>query len=54
MGDGILDSGLFIESCATCNYTIGLEEEVIDVKLYPNPAQDVLFIERADAQKIEL
>lgn len=49
-GDGILDSGLFIESCETCNYAVGIEEQVVGINLYPNPALDVLFVEREDAQ----
>lgn len=48
-GDGILDSGLFIESCETCNYNIGIDETLNEeIKLYPNPANEVLNIEKGD------
>lgn len=48
-GDGILDSGLFIESCETCNYMVGLEEnDDNEVLIYPNPAKNTLNIKRAD------
>lgn len=39
VGDGILDSGLFIESCETCNFNVGIDEqEMTNVVLYPNPS----------------
>jgi len=46
-GDGILDAGLFVESCSACDYNVGIEEtDKLEIKLHPNPANDILYIEK--------
>ena len=47
--DGLLDSGLFLESFETCNYNVGIDAPVSEkIMLYPNPANETLYVERAD------
>jgi len=43
-GDAIFDSGIFIESCDTCNFNANINELENDSFLfYPNPTKDELF-----------
>lgn len=40
-GDGILDSGLFIESCSNCSFDVGLNDsELYKFSLFPNPMSE--------------
>ena len=49
--DGVLDSGLFIESCETCNYNVGIDAPVSEeIKLYPNPANQTLHIKKTNSE----
>jgi hypothetical protein len=37
-GDGILDSGVFLEECAGCDYNVGVDDQTFDDFLcFPNP-----------------
>ncbi|NQZ69895.1 MAG: T9SS type A sorting domain-containing protein [Lentisphaeria bacterium] len=54
-GDGIVDSGLFLESCETCNYNVGINEPSVEMlKIYPNPARELLHIEKEGNESGEL
>ena len=46
-GDGIYDSGIFIESCTTCNFAVGLSSISTPTRLYPNPANQSLHFDAA-------
>lgn len=50
MGDGIYDSGLFIEQCASCNLSSNLLDDSF-IHIYPNPFQDHLIVEMDGTQK---
>ena len=45
VGDASIDSGVFIESCETCSFNVGVKEEILEgINFYPNPTSDKLFI----------
>ncbi|MDG2465064.1 MAG: choice-of-anchor L domain-containing protein, partial [Crocinitomicaceae bacterium] len=45
-GDASIDSGVFIESCETCSFNVGVKEEILEgINFYPNPTSDKLFID---------
>lgn len=53
LGDGIYDSGLFIEQCSSCNLSSNQIHE-LPPRIYPNPFQDLLIVERDGTEKITL
>ncbi|NTV83112.1 MAG: T9SS type A sorting domain-containing protein, partial [Bacteroidales bacterium] len=46
------ESGFSNEACVVCGTFVPEEESLLDLKIYPNPASDVLFIESSE-EKIE-
>lgn len=40
VNDGIYDSGIFLESCESCVFNVGLKENSGLISVYPNPANE--------------
>lgn len=48
ISDGVIDSGVFIESCENCDFKLGLSETENSFgpfKMFPNPAKESITIE---------
>lgn len=45
-GDGIFDSGLFLESCSNCSFNVGLNDSKLsEFNLFPNPMSEVATLQ---------
>ncbi len=44
VNDGIYDSGIFLESCDSCVFNVGLMENENLSSVYPNPANDKVYL----------
>jgi hypothetical protein len=47
VSDGIFDSGFFIESCSTCDFKVGMNEQENtwnEFGVYPNPAKETIVL----------
>lgn len=56
VGDGIYDSGIFLERCDSCSFYAENEtlSPIQDVSIYPNPARDELIIENNSGEIIKV